>query len=71
MAGTDEFKCSGCWSRKEGCKIRDCAKSRGLRLCTFCAEFPCSKLYEMYAKMGEFFDEIKKDFPREISPKSS
>ena len=67
IVGTKEFKCNGCWRRKEACEIRDCAKSIGLELCTFCVEFPCSKLYEMYSRMKEFFDEIKRDFPRGVS----
>jgi len=55
----EEFSCPGCWQREEECSIRDCASSRGLKLCTFCDEFPCDKLYKMYMRMNEFFDYIK------------
>jgi len=61
ITGTEEFKCGGCWSR-EKCGIRDCAAGRGIKVCTFCPEFPCQKLYDMYGKMAEFLDQIKKDF---------
>ncbi len=54
-----EYACPGCWRRDE-CKIRDCAASKGLRLCTFCDDFPCNKLYRMYENMNKFFDDIKK-----------
>ncbi len=56
-----EFTCMGCWSR-EKCDIRDCARDKGLRICTYCPEFPCKKLYDMYGRMNEFFDEIKETF---------
>jgi len=62
LVGTKEFSCPGCWERKK-CNIRDCAKSKGLKLCTFCPEFPCEKLYKMYRDMEKFLDEIKRDFP--------
>ncbi len=62
VAGSKEFKCNGCWSR-EKCKIRDCARERGLKICTYCPEFPCKKLYNMYTRMDEFFDQIKRAFP--------
>ena len=65
LVGCEEFKCGGCWSRDK-CAIRDCAKEKGLKICTYCQEFPCQKLYEMYSKMDKFFDEIKKAFPHEI-----
>ena len=65
VAGTEEFRCGGCWTREE-CRIRNCASERGLRVCTFCPEFPCQKLYDMYARMSEFFDQIKKDFPNGV-----
>jgi len=65
IVGTSEFKCEGCWLRKE-CSIRDCARSRGLKLCTYCTEFPCQKLYNMYTRMDELFNSIKKDFPQGI-----
>jgi len=61
IVGTKEFKCEGCWSR-EKCEIRDCATSRGIKICTFCPEFPCQKLYNMYSKMTDFLNQIKKDF---------
>ena len=63
--GTKEFKCNGCWTR-ENCSIRNCAETKGLKLCSYCPEFPCEKLYKMYGKMNKFFDEIKKDFPNGI-----
>ncbi len=70
IIGTKEFKCGGCWTR-EKCEIRDCAASKGIKICTFCHEFPCQKLYDMYNRMTEYFDQIKKDFAdkiKEISP---
>ena len=65
VAGTEEFRCGGCWTREE-CRIRNCASERGLRVCTFCPEFPCQRLYDMYGRMSEFFDQIKKDFPNGV-----
>ncbi|RLI20550.1 hypothetical protein DRO54_06035 [Candidatus Bathyarchaeota archaeon] len=67
LVGSEEFKCGGCWSR-EKCAIRDCAKEKGLKICTYCKEFPCQKLYKMYGRMNEFFDEIKRTFPHGIKP---
>lgn len=69
VQGTKEFKCPGCWER-EKCGVRDCAKSKGLKLCTYCSSFPCEKLPGIYAKMPEFFERIKKDFPNGISSSS-
>lgn len=65
LMGTKGFKCEGCWERK-GCPIRDCAKARGLKLCTLCNEFPCNKLYEAFRSMDKFFDRIKRDFPNGV-----
>jgi len=65
LAGSKEFKCKGCWSR-EKCSIRDCAKNKGLKICTYCPEFPCQKLYDMYSHMDQFFNDIKKAFPHGI-----
>ncbi len=70
VAGTREFKCGGCLTR-EKCVIRDCAFEKGLRLCTYCNQFPCKKLYNMYTKMNKFFDEVKKDFPEGVISYSS
>jgi hypothetical protein len=67
IKGSPQLKCGGCWSR-EKCGIRDCAKNKGLKICTYCQEFPCKKLYEMYGKMNDFFDEMKKAFPKGIKP---
>jgi len=53
-----DFKCPGCWMREE-CAIRDCAADKGLKLCTFCENFPCEKLYNMYRNMDKFFNDIK------------
>jgi len=66
IQGAEQFKCAGCWKR-EKCPIRDCAKGKALKLCTYCSSFPCGKLLEMYAKMPEFLDGIKRDFPKGIS----
>jgi hypothetical protein len=63
--GTKEFTCKGCWSR-EKCTIRDCAKNKGLKLCTFCQDFPCQKLYKMYGQMDKFFNDIKEAFPKGV-----
>jgi hypothetical protein len=60
-----ELKCLGCWKKKR-CDIRDCAIERELKFCTFCQDFPCEKLYKMYARMSEFFDCIMKDFPKGV-----
>ena len=68
IQGTEKFKCPGCWERKDECSIRDCAKDKGLKLCTYCSSFPCDKLSRMYAKMDKFFEEIKRDFPEGIKP---
>ncbi len=54
-----EYSCGGCWSRDK-CRIRDCAVSRGLKLCTYCKDFPCDKLYKMYKNMDKFFDNVRK-----------
>ncbi|MCL0093064.1 DUF3795 domain-containing protein [Dehalococcoidia bacterium] len=64
--GSKESKCPGCWESDEGCEIRECAQSRSLRLCTFCSDFPCSKLYDLYSKMHKYFDRVKKDFPKGV-----
>jgi hypothetical protein len=65
VVGSKEFTCKGCWSR-EKCEIIDCAKSKGLKLCAFCQEFPCLKLYGAYGQMDKFFDDIKKAFPQGV-----
>ena len=65
LGTSKKYPCEGCKSREE-CSIRDCAKERQLQLCTFCQGFPCQKLYSMYGKMNEFFDEIQKEFPQGI-----
>jgi len=68
VKGTEEFKCPGCWELKKRCPwgIRECAQERSLKLCTFCSEFPCPRLYELYSRMGEFFDTIKENFPKGV-----
>jgi hypothetical protein len=68
VMGSKEFTCKGCWSR-EKCEIRDCAKNKGLELCTFCEEFPCLKLYGVYSQMNKFFDDIKTAFPQGVKKK--
>ncbi|HDO20832.1 MAG: DUF3795 domain-containing protein [archaeon GB-1845-036] len=68
IVGTENFKCEGCFTRDK-CTIRDCAEEKGLRLCTYCHEFPCKKLYEMYGRMSEFFNQIRRDFPEGIGNK--
>jgi len=65
IVGTKEFTCKGCQDRIR-CPISSCAKVRGLEPCTYCQEFPCQKLYEMYGHMHQFFEDIKKDFPQGI-----
>jgi len=66
IRGTEEFKCPGCWKREDKCAIRDYARDRGLKLCSYCSLFPCDKLSRMYARMDEFFKEIRRDFPEGI-----
>ncbi len=66
LIGTEEFKCGGCWSR-EKCGIRDCAARKGLRICTCCPEFPCRKLYDMYGKMRDFLNQIRRDFQNQLA----
>jgi len=61
VQGTEDFQCSSCWKR-EKCPIRDCAREKELKLCTYCSSFPCDKLSQMYGHMNEFFDRIKMDF---------
>jgi hypothetical protein len=68
VVGSKEFTCKGCWSR-EKCEIRDCAKNKGLELCTFCEAFPCLKLYGVYGQMNKFFDDIKTAFPQGVKKK--
>ncbi|MEM3731611.1 MAG: hypothetical protein QW667_05735 [Candidatus Bathyarchaeia archaeon] len=53
VVGSKEFTCKGWWAR-EKCEIRDCAKSKGL------------KLYGMHGQMDKFFDNIKKAFPKGV-----
>jgi len=60
-----EYSCPGCRDREEECVIRDCARDRGVELCTFCSEFPCEYLYRMYRNMDKFFDDVKKVLDRE------
>jgi len=67
LKGTPQFTCKGCW-RREKCEIRDCAKSRNLKICTYCLKFPCEKLYKTYGEMGKFFNDIREAFPSGIKP---
>jgi hypothetical protein len=69
LKGTPQYKCKGCWNC-EKCEmgIRDCAKARNPKICTYCREFPCQKLYKMYAQMDKFFDNIKEAFPEGVKP---
>ncbi|MBT9143803.1 MAG: hypothetical protein DDT29_02215 [Dehalococcoidia bacterium] len=51
--GSKKSQCPGCWESDGGCEIRECAQSRSLRLCTFCSDFPCSKLYPESVKLAD------------------
>ena len=64
--GSKKSQCPGCWESDEGCEIRECAYSRSLRLCIFCSDFPCSKLYDLYSLFYIHFDQVKKDFPKGV-----
>ncbi len=66
----EDINCDGCladserlFSQVSVCEIRKCAKSKNLKSCAYCAEYPCAKLTELFAFVPEAkatLEEIRK-----------
>lgn len=50
--------CSGCGPNNV-CKMPECAKSKGVRICFECKEFPCKLNYKFFQK--SWLDFLKSD----------
>jgi hypothetical protein len=56
----EDINCDGCAADSERlfgqvlvCEIRKCARSKDLKNCAYCDEFPCPKLKELFAFVPE------------------
>lgn len=66
----EDINCDGCSADSERlfnqvrvCEIRKCARSKKIENCAYCAEFPCSKLTELFGFVPEAkttLEEIRK-----------
>jgi len=43
-----------------GCKIRECAKEKGVKICFQCEEFPCKMLSEFFKNHPDIFKEYER-----------
>jgi Protein of unknown function (DUF3795) len=66
----EDINCDGCaadserlFSQVRVCEIRKCTKGKNLQNCAYCADYPCSKLTELFSFVPEAkatLDEIRK-----------
>jgi len=43
-----------------GCKIKECAKEKGVKICFQCEEFPCKTISEFFKNHPDIFKEYEK-----------
>jgi hypothetical protein len=66
----EDINCDGCmadsqrlFSQVPVCEIRKCARSKDIKSCAYCGDYPCAKLTELFAFMPEAkatLEEIRK-----------